>query len=111
MNATIDSCYGNLKSIMKPSHECFDGHRLDSLTYHLVGDVVMHYWYAVQCKFSSFIRNKKQERIVVTSIGRARGILDCVVRIFPNNVGIALVALVNHRTKMWIVHGPNSKWV
>jgi hypothetical protein len=108
-NAAIESYHGNLKSILKSSRERFDGRRLDWLIYHLVGDVVTHYWYAVQCKLFGFVRNKNQERIVATAVVRARGIPDCVVRIFPDNEDIALVASVNHRPKVWTVHGPDSK--
>jgi hypothetical protein len=108
-NAAIESYHGNLKSILKSSRERFDGRRLDWLIYHLVGDVVTHYWYAVQCKLFGFVRNKNQERIVATAVVRARGIPDCVVRIFPDNEDIALVASVNHRPKVWTVHGPDSE--
>ena len=109
-NAVIQSYHGNLKSILRSSRERFDGRRLDWLIYQLVGDVITHYWYVVQCKLLGFVRNKNQERIVATAIVRAKDIPDRAVWMYPDGEDIALVASINHQPKVWTIHGPDSEW-
>jgi hypothetical protein len=47
---------------------------MDWFIYHLVNDVLTHYWYGVQCKIFGYIRNKKFEGIVINAMFRARDI-------------------------------------
>jgi hypothetical protein len=42
----------------------FTERKMDWLIFHLVGDVLTHYWYCVQCRFFKYVKNKKQEGIV-----------------------------------------------
>jgi hypothetical protein len=44
---------------------------MDWLIFHLVGDVFTHYFYGVWCKFFGYVRNKKQEGIVASSVLKA----------------------------------------
>jgi hypothetical protein len=44
------------------------------LIFNLVGGVLTHYWYNVQCKFFKYVKNKKQEGIVASIVLRARNI-------------------------------------
>ncbi len=37
---------------------------MEWLIYNLVGDVLTHYWYKVQCKKFGYVRNKKQEGVI-----------------------------------------------
>ena len=59
-NATIESYHFNLKNILNSSKERFVERRMDWLVYHLMGDVVTHYQYGVQCKAFGFIRNTQK---------------------------------------------------
>jgi hypothetical protein len=69
---------------------------MDWLIYHLVGDILTHYWYGVQMKIFGYIRNKKQKGIVVNVIFRAHDILNTNVILHLNGEDIALVASANH---------------
>ena len=108
-NAAIESYHSNLKSILNSSKERFVGRRMDWLIYHLMGDVLTHYWYGVQCKAFGFIRNTKQEGIVVTAIIRANAIPDTNVLICMDE-DVAYVASINNRPKVWTIHSPDSEW-
>ena len=108
-NSAIESYHGNLKTILNSSKDRFVGRRMDWLIYHLMGDVLTHYWYGVQCKAFGFIRNTKQEGIVVTAIIRANAIPDTNVRICLDE-NVAYVASINNRPKVWTIHSPDSEW-
>ena len=108
-NAAIESYHSNLKSILNSSKDRFVGRRMDWLIYHLVGDVLTHYWYGVQCKAFGFIRNTKQEGIVVTAIIRANAIPDTNVLICLDE-DVAYVGSINNRPKVWTIHSPDSEW-
>ena len=108
-NAAIESYHSNLKNILSSSKERFVGRRMDWLIYHLTGDVLTHYWYNVQCKTFGFVRNRKHEGIVVSAIMRAKDILDSNVLICMDE-GVAYVASVNNRPKVWTIHSPDSEW-
>ena len=108
-NAAIESYHSNLKSILNSPKERFVGRRMVWLIYHLMGDVFTHYWYGVQCKAFGFIRNTKQEGIVVTTIIRANAIPDTNVLICPDE-DVAYVGSINNRPKVWTIHSPDSEW-
>ena len=48
---------------------------MDWLVYHFVKDVLVHYWYVVQCKLYGFIKNGKVEGIVANVIIRTLEIM------------------------------------
>jgi hypothetical protein len=83
---------------------------MDWFIYNLVGDVLIHYWYGVQCKIFDYVKNKKQEDIIVSALLWARDIPDMNVLLCPNGEDIAFVVSTNHRGKVWIVHTLISKW-
>jgi hypothetical protein len=83
---------------------------MDWLIYHLIGDVLTHYWYGVQCKIFGFVRNKKQECLIVNFILRACDIPNTNVMLRLDGEDTALVASTNHPPKVWILHAPTSKW-
>ena len=56
-NAAIETYHTNLKNVLNSTKERFVGRRMDWLVYHLVGDVLTHYWYGVQCKAFGFVKN------------------------------------------------------
>jgi hypothetical protein len=109
-NSSVESFHNNMKRILYSSRERVTRHKMDCLTYHLVGDILTHYWYGVQCKIFGFVRNKKQEGIIANVILRAYDIPNTNVMLHPDGEDIALVASTNHPPKMWIVHVPTSKW-
>ena len=109
-NAAIESYHANLKSILTQSRQKLCGRRMDWLVYHLIGDVLTHYWYGVQCKLYGFIKNRKAEGIVAGAVLRAREIPDEYVSIYPDDRDIALVLSVNNYPNVWIVTCPNSIW-
>ena len=108
-NATIESYHSNLKSILNSTKERFIGRRMDWLIYHLIGDVLTHYWYGVQCKAFGFVRNKQHEGIVCSAIIRASTIPDTNVLICMDE-DVAYVGSVNNRPKVWTIHSPDSEW-
>lgn len=63
----IEFYHCNLEGVLKSAKERFLGRRMDWLIYHLTCDVLTHYWYIIQCKAFGFIRDKKQEGIVVSA--------------------------------------------
>jgi hypothetical protein len=69
---------------------------MDWFIYNLVGDVLIHYWYGVQCKIFDYVKNKKQEDIIVSALLRARDIPDTNVLLCPNGEDIAFVVSTNH---------------
>ena len=109
-NAAIESYHANLKSILSQTRQKLSGRRMDWLVYHLIGDVLTHYWYGVQCKLYGFIKNRKAEGIVAGAVLRAREIPDEYVSIYPDDRDIALVLSVNNYPNVWIVTCPNSIW-
>jgi flavin-dependent dehydrogenase len=84
---------------------------MDWLIHHLVGDVVTHYWYNSQLKEYRFLRNSKEEFIVVSAIVRAREIPNDYVWLYPKSEDIAHVGSVNHEGKVWTVYSPDTEWV
>ena len=70
-NAAVESYHSNLKAILKSSRQKFGGWRVDWLIYHLLKDVLIHYWYAVQCKLYGFIKNGKAEGIMASAVIRS----------------------------------------
>jgi hypothetical protein len=62
-NSTVESFHSNLKQILYSSQKKLIGHWMDWPIYHLVSDVLTHYWYGVQCKIFGYIKNKKCEGI------------------------------------------------
>ena len=71
MPHAVKSYHANLKAILRSSR-----HKVDWLIYHLVKDVLIHCWYAVQCKIYGFINNVKAEGIVASVVIRALNIPD-----------------------------------
>jgi hypothetical protein len=69
---------------------------MDWLIYHLVGDVLIHYWYGVQCKIFGYIRNKKCERIIASAVLWACDIPSTNVLLYPDGDDIAFVVSCNH---------------
>jgi hypothetical protein len=110
-NASIESYHANIKWILFCSKETLIGCRKDWLIYHLMVDVLTHYWYDVQCKIFGYVRNKKQEGIVASVVLRARDIPDCNVLIYLNGEDIVFIVSMNHRPKVWTIHAPNSEWL
>ena len=108
-NAAIESYHSNLKNILNSSKERFVGKRMDWLIYHLVGDVLTHYWYGVQCKAFGFVRNKKHEGIICFAIIRASTIPDTNVLICMEE-DKAYVGSVNNSPKVWTIHSLDSEW-
>ena len=108
-NAAIESYHSNLKSILNSGKKIFIGRRMDWLIYHLIGEVLTHYWYGVQCKAFGYVRNHKHEGIVASAIIRASTIPDTNVLICLED-NVAYVGSVNNRPKVWTIHSPNSKW-
>jgi hypothetical protein len=49
-NVAIESYHGKLKFILTSSRQRFTSRRIDWFNYHLVGNILTHYWYALQCK-------------------------------------------------------------
>ena len=108
-NAAVESYHANLKSILAMSRQKFTGRRVDWLIYHLVGDVLTHYWYAVQCKLYGFIKNGKAEGIVANAVLRARNIPDEDVLICEDQT-VAFVASQTDFPQVWTVTNPNTDW-
>ena len=108
-NAAVESYHANLKAILRTSRQKFDGRRVDWLIYHLVKDVLTHYWYAVQCKLYGFIKNGKAEGIVASAVMRAAEIPDEHVRICEEE-DVAYVASQTNFPEIWAVMSPNSDW-
>lgn len=108
-NAAVESYHANLKGILRSSRAKFDGRRVDWLVYHLVKDVLIHYWYAVQCKLYGFIKNGKAEGIVANAIIRAEEIPDEHVMICEEE-DVAYVASQTNFPAIWLVTSPNSDW-
>jgi hypothetical protein len=109
-NVAIESYHANLKSILTQTRHKLCGRRMDWLVYHLIGDVLTHYWYGVQCKLYGFIKNRKAEGIVAGVVLRARQIPDDYVSIYPEDKDIALVMSVNNYPAVWTVTYPDSIW-
>ena len=85
------------------------GRHMEWLTYHIAGDVLIHYWYSIQCKAFGFIRNKKHEDIIALAIIRANVIPDTNVFIFRDE-DVAYARSINNRMKVWTIQSPDSKW-
>ena len=108
-NAAVESYHANLKAILQTSRQKFDGRRVDWLIYHLLKDVLIHYWYAVQCKLFGFIKNGKAEGIVASAVIRAEEIPDEHV-LFDLDQDLAYVASQTTCGTIWVVTSPNSDW-
>ena len=108
-NVVVESYHANLKSILRSSRQKFDGRRIDWLIYHLLKDVFIHYWYAVQCKIYGFIKNDKAHDIVASAVIRALDILDEHV-IISEGVNVAYIASQTNFPTIWVVTSLNSDW-
>jgi hypothetical protein len=84
---------------------------MDWLIFHLVGDVLTHYFYGVQCKLSRYVRNKKQEGIVALAMLRARNIPNskCPITCHDGE-DIVFVTSINHTPKVWTIHILSFEW-
>jgi hypothetical protein len=69
---------------------------MDWLIFHLTGDVLTHYWYAVQYKLYRFITKKSAEQVVASAVLRSKDIPNHLVKLFPGGQDIAQVISVNH---------------
>ena len=78
--------------------------------FHLIGDVLTHYWNGVQCKLDGIVKNQKLEGIVVGAVMRARDIFDKYVFMYHEEKDVALVISVNNYPSFWTVTCPNSTW-
>jgi hypothetical protein len=91
------------------SIEQFIGHRMDWLIFHLVGDVLNHYFYDVQCKFFGYVRNKKQEGTVASTMLSAQDIPNSNVLL---HVMMERTLHLSHPStahpKVWTIHTPSS---
>jgi hypothetical protein len=83
---------------------------MDRLIYHLVGDVLTHYWYDIQCKIFDYVKNKKQKGIVASVVLRAQDIPYCNILNYLDGEDITFIASMNHRPKVWTIHAPNLEW-
>lgn len=78
-NTAVERYHSNMKSIFAKSRQKLDGRHIDWLMYHLVGDILTHYWYAIQGKL--YVKNTKAEGVVACVVLRARDIPDAHVHI------------------------------
>ena len=108
-NAAIESYHSNLKNTLHSAKERFVNRHMDWLIYHLMGDVLTHYWYTVQCKTFGFVRNTKQECIFVSTIIRANKIPHTNILICMDE-GVVYVGSVSNRPKVWTIHAPVFEW-
>jgi hypothetical protein len=99
-----------MKRILYSSWKKLKGRKMDWLIYNLVGDVLTHYWYGVQCKMFEYVKNLKQEGFVARALLRIHDILDTNVLLHPDGEDVAFVASTNHLGKVWTIHAPTSKW-
>lgn len=76
---------------------------MDSLIFQVTSNVLMHYWYAIQCKLYSFVMNKAAERVVTSAIMHVHFIPDNFVKLYPEGHNIAFVTSMNHYPKIWTV--------
>ena len=72
-------------------------------------DVLIHYWYAVQCKLYGFIKNGKVEGIVANVVIRALEIHDEYVLICEDE-DVAYVASKTNFLTIWLVISSNTDW-
>ncbi|KAG0573812.1 hypothetical protein KC19_VG211300 [Ceratodon purpureus] len=108
-NAAVESYHTNLKAILRTSRQKFGGRRVDWLIYHLLKDVLTHYWYAMQCKLYGFIKNGKAEGIVASAVIRDEEIPDEHVKI-SEEYDITYVASQTNFPTIWVISSPNSDW-
>jgi hypothetical protein len=73
---------------------------MDWLIYHLVSDVLTHYWYGVQCKIFGYIKNKKCEGIIISVVLWAYDIMSTNVLLYLDGDDIAFVVSCNHSPKV-----------
>ena len=78
--------------------------------FHLIGDMLTHYWYGVQCKLDGFVKNRKLEEIVIGVVLRAREIFDNYVFMYLEEKDVPLVISVNNYPAVWTVTCPSSTW-
>ena len=83
---------------------------MDWFVFHLIGDVMIHYWYGVQCKLYDFVKNRKLEGIIVGAVLRAREILDNYVFMYPDKKDVTLIISVNNYSAVWTMTCLNSTW-
>ena len=109
-NAAMKLYHVNLKSILRASSQKLNGKSMDWLVVHLIGDVLIHYWYDVQCKLYGFVTNQKLEGIVARGVLKAHEILDNYIFMYYNEKNVTLVISINNYPAVWTVICPNSTW-
>ena len=95
--------------MLKASKQKVSGRQMDWLIDHLVEHVTTYYWYARKLRECGFVRNVRQELIVVSAIVRAEQIPDEAVLLNPDGEDIALVGSINHKSYIWIVYSLDSE--
>jgi hypothetical protein len=81
---------------------------MDWLIYHLVGDVLTHYWYGVQCKIFGYIENKKvKELSLVLCFGP---VTSHSPMLYLDGDDIAFMVFCNHPPKVRTMHASGFKW-
>jgi hypothetical protein len=64
----------------------------------------------VQCKAFGYVKNKKQEGIIVSIVLKVRDIPNFNVLLCHDGEDIAYVASINHTSKIWIIHSSSFEW-
>ena len=80
------------------------------LVFHLIGDVLTHYWYGEQCKLYDFVKNRKLKEIGTGAILSARKIPINFIFMYPNEKDVAFVISINNYPVVGTVSCPNSIW-
>jgi hypothetical protein len=109
-NAVVESYHANMKAMLATERRRMHGRRMDWLIYHLTGNVLHHYWYAVQCKLYGYIKNKNAERVVASAVLRARDIPDQFVKMYLGGQDIAQVMSVNHYPRVYTILTPGQDY-
>jgi len=99
-NVAMESFHSNMKRILLLSREQCTRRRLDWLIFHLVGNVLPHHWYNVQCKLFGYVGNKKQEGIIALVVLKAQDIPNSNGLLCIDGEDIAYVASINHTPKV-----------
>jgi hypothetical protein len=108
--AAVESYHANMEAMLATDRRRLYGRRMDWLIYHLTGDVIQHYWYAVQCKLYGYIRNKNAERVVASAVLRARDIPDDFVKVYPGGQDIGQVISVSNYPRTYTVLAPGEEY-
>jgi hypothetical protein len=89
-----------MKAILKSNKGQMCGHHIDWLINQFTSDVIIHYWYQVLQKSYGFVANKKQQKIIMALLLKAKTRPNFHLKLSTTIGGVALLRSITRPNKV-----------